>query len=326
MSGVYVKKKRIGEGTYAVIYLSEQYSCDEDSGSRVVKQPKGAYEKLVAIKKVKKNSRVFGIDISAVREIKALKLLKSPYILGILDVFRHNGCINIVLEYIPHTLEDIFKSKEIVIMPADIKSWLIMILKGLAEIHTNFLVHRDIKPNNILFSKDGVLKLADFGLCRSVSNENMTTQVVTRWYRPPELLLGCRNYSFSVDMWSVGCVMAEMFLRVPLFSGESDIQQLDLIFKALGTPDSSYFQELSGDIPIMFKKHPKSDFESLFSAAGENALDLLKMLLEPRPGKRPSALKSMAHKYFHVYPHPTPLTSLIREVPLNKDKIRKNTL
>ncbi|KAL0265664.1 UNVERIFIED_CONTAM: hypothetical protein PYX00_011378 [Menopon gallinae] len=310
MVNAYIKKRKIGEGTYATIYLSEQYTTNNDCTPKIIKDPSGIYKQLVAIKKIKKNSRVCGIDINAVREIKALMLVKSPYIVELVDVFQYNGCINIVLEYIPHTLEDMLKRKDLVIMPADIKAWLIMILKGLHEIHSRFLIHRDIKPNNILFARDGVLKLADFGLCRSVSSERMTTQVITRWYRPPELLLGCRNYAFPADMWSVGCVMAEMFLRVPLFAADSDIKQLDLIFRALGTPDDAYFQNLCGEMPIMFKKHPRSDFESLFSAAGQDALDLMKQLLDLNPNCRPSTLKAVGHRYFHSHPYPTAINSL----------------
>lgn len=314
MKNAYIKKKKIGEGTYATIYLSEQYITNNDGTTKIIKDPAGVFKQLVAIKKIKKNSKVCGIDINAVREIKALMLVKSPYVVELIDVFQHNGCINIVLEYIPHTLEDVFKQKNLVIMPADIKAWLIMILKGLHEVHSRFLMHRDIKPNNILFSRDGILKLADFGLCRSVSSEKMTTQVITRWYRPPELLLGCRNYAFSADMWSVGCVMAEMFLRVPLFAADSDIKQLDLIFRALGTPDDAYFQNTCGDMPILFKKHPRSDFESLFSAAGLDALDLMRQLLDLNPGHRPSALKAMGHRFFHSHPYPTTIESLPNRV------------
>eukprot|EP00866_Antonospora_locustae_P001129 jgi/Antlo1/1129/831 len=314
MKNAYIKKRKIGEGTYATIYLSEQYNTSSNNAARIIKDPCGVYKQLVAIKKIKKNSKVCGIDINAVREIKALMLVKSPYVVELMDVFRHNGCINIVLEYIPHTLEDVLKQKNLVIMPADIKAWLIMILKGLQEVHSKFLMHRDIKPNNILFSRDGILKLADFGLCRSVSNEKMTTQVITRWYRPPELLLGCRNYSFPADMWSVGCVMAEMFLRVPLFAADSDIKQLDLIFRALGTPDDAYFQKVCGNMPIMFKKHSRSDFESLFSAAGPDALDLMKQFLDLNPVYRPSAIKAMGHRYFHSHPYPTSIESLPNRV------------
>lgn len=320
MKGVYLKKKKIGEGTYATIYLSEQYYSKKKDEEKIIKEPKGSYKGLVAIKKIKKNSKVFGIDISAVREIKALKALKSPHVIEILDVFRYEDCIHMVLEYIPNTLEDVLKSKDFIIMPADIKAWLIMILKGLNEIHKKFMIHRDVKPNNILFKEDGTLKLADFGLCRSIVNKTMTTQVVTRWYRPPELLLGCRNYAFSVDMWSVGCVMAEMFLRVPLFAGESDIQQLDLIFKALGTPDISYFEEISKNIPIRFKTYPKSDFKTLFSAAGNDALDLLTQLLDLNPKNRPTAPKSIGHRYFHTHPHPTPISSLFQRSFLARNK------
>lgn len=324
MMDAYVKKKKVGEGTYAVIYLSEQYLVNRSDGPVIIKEPEGTYKRLVAIKKIKKTSSARGISISAVREVKALKLVKSPYVLELLDVFRHNGHINLVLEYVQYTLEDVFKSKDLIIMPADIKAWLIMILRGLHEIHSQFLIHRDIKPNNILFSKDGTLKVADFGLCRGVTNEKMTTQVVTRWYRPPELLLGCHNYSFSADMWSVGCVMAEMFLRVPLFAGDTDIKQLDLIFRALGTPEDSYFREVCGDMPIIFKKYPRSGFESLFSAGGDDALDLMRQLLSLRPERRPSALIALKHAYFHTHPAPAAVDSLIKRPFFDEEIARKD--
>ncbi|RVD92933.1 CMGC CDK CDK7 kinase [Tubulinosema ratisbonensis] len=313
MNFSYVKKKKIGEGAYSTIFLAEQYESEKES--KIIEEPKGNFKQVVAIKQFKIIQGVKGIDINAVREIKALKMLKSPFILEMFDIFMHDFSLHMVLEYIPFTLENIIKSNKLIIYASDIKAWMIMILKGLNEIHSKFFIHRDLKPNNILF-KGGILKLADFGLTRKMSNENMTTTVITRWYRPPELLLGCKNYNNTIDIWSLGCIMAELYLRVPFFAGESDISQLDLIFKALGTPEQSYFEKVTDSLPLKFKDYPESDLKQLFTAMSEDGMNLMLKMLSYDPSKRPSVLEILQDEYFKSKPYPKTKDELIKSVPL----------
>lgn len=148
----------------------------------------------------------------------------------------------------------IIKDRSLVFLPADIKSWMAMTFRGLEFCHRNWILHRvcsllhvphqpltrsqDLKPNNLLIASDGQLKIADFGLARDFADPGykMTCQVITRWYRPPELLYGGRYYGTAVDIWSVGCIFAELMLRIPYLPGESDMDQIKTIFRALGTP------------------------------------------------------------------------------------------
>ena len=125
-------------------------------------------------------------------------------------------------------------------------------------LHQNWILHRDLKPDNLLLDKNGILKIGDFGLATNYGQDNrvMTTQVITRWYRPPELLFGIKHYNWSVDIWSIGCILAELWHRVPIFTGESDINQLVKIFDVMGTPSEAQwpgFQNLQTVVTFNLK-------------------------------------------------------------------------
>lgn len=303
----YFKCKKLGEGTYAIIYLAKEVKTAE---SKLIKIEPKEFDCLVAIKKIKKTEYSQGQEISAIREIKALKSIKNDYVVDIKDIFIHKDALHMVLEYIDYDLEGILKNKSIVIMPGDIKAWMYMLLRGLLECHNRFIIHRDIKPNNLLIKADGTLKLADFGLSRTIDNK-MTCQAITRWYRPPEMLFGASSYSLSADMWSVGAVFAELFLRVPFFAAESDFQQIDMIFKALGTPSEKEWP-LIKELPgwFEFKKIPGTPLDVLFSAASSDAISLMKSMLTYDPNKRISCIDALKHEYFNLKPLATPLGKL----------------
>jgi len=165
-----------------------------------------------------------------------------------------------------------------------------------------------MKPNNLLIASDGTLKIADFGLAREFADPGtrMTCQVVTRWYRPPELLYGARAYSTGVDIWAVGCIFAELMLRTPYLAGENDFDQLNTIFRALGTPTE---QEWPGHKRLAdyveFPKQYKQPLELLFSAAGDDAIDFLECCLKFDPRKRINSRQALRHQYFSSTPYPT---------------------
>ena len=145
----------------------------------------------------------------------------------------------------PVDLSSLLKNYSFRFDDALIKAYMLMILRGVLYLHDLGVMHRDIKPSNVLVSSSGVLKIGDFGLARridtahSVEEREYTHQIMTRWYRAPEILYGARNYDEKVDIWSVGCIFAEMWNRCPLFPGVHDIDQLNCVFGILGTPDET---------------------------------------------------------------------------------------
>ncbi|PWN41069.1 Pkinase-domain-containing protein [Ceraceosorus guamensis] len=318
----YTKLSKVGEGTYASVFLAR----DTITGERL------------AIKKIKIVNSSDGLDMTALREVQFLRELHHPNVIRLVDVFSSGSAtitpsLNLVLEFLETDLECIVKHQGIVFRPADIKSWMGMMCRGLDYCHRMGCLHRDLKPNNLLIAPSGELKIADFGLARGFGEpgQKMSNQVVTRWYRCPELLLGARHYSTAVDMWSVGCIFAELHLRVPYMAGESDLEQLSIILRALGTPTEkewSRAKHLPNFMP--FEQHPKQDLAMLFSAASPETLDLLSRLLQFDPTERLSAsdicslllLRSpllidpryqcMQHAYFKASPPPTPISDLPR--------------
>ena len=287
----YQKLQSIGEGTYSNVYYGKISETGEE----------------IAIKKIKLAAFSSGIEISALREIKHLQKIQHPNIIKLIDVFMWKANLNLVLEYLVFNLEDIIKNRSVVFTAADIKSWMLMLIRGLDACHKNWILHRDLKPNNLLIDSNGNLKIADFGLARDYgTSSKMTSQVVTRWYRAPELLFGARHYSVGVDIWAVGCIFAELMLRTPYLPGESDIGQLQTIYKALGSPKESDWPGMSS-LPdyLQPSSFPKPPLKDLFKAASSSALDLLENMLRYDPLKRLDTREILGHKYFQELPRPT---------------------
>lgn len=288
----WVKDQKVGEGTYAVVYRGRELATG----------------RKIAIKKIKVGQFKDGLDMSAVREVKYLRELHHPNVIELLDVFSSKTNLNLVLEFLDTDLEMIIKERSLVFLPADIKSWMAMTFRGLEFCHRNYILHRDLKPNNLLIASDGQLKIADFGLARDAADPGykMTCQVITRWYRPPELLFGCRYYSTAVDIWSVGCIFAELMLRTPYLPGESDMDQLKTIFRALGTPTE---EEWPGHtkLPdyVSVGQFPRTPLRDLFTAASGDALNLLSKCIIYEPRRRISARDALNHPYFFALPYPT---------------------
>jgi cyclin-dependent kinase 7 len=216
-------------------------------------------------------------------------------------VFAGRNNVNMVLEYCITDLEEIIRDRSIILTPAEVKCCIEMVVRGVSACHKQWTLHRDLKPSNILVGADGQLKLADFGLARihGSPNPRMTHQVITRWYRPPELLFAADQYSAAVDIWSVGCIFAELMLRMPYIPGDSDIDQLARIFQARGTPTDKTWPErkhLPSYIP--FTPCPEPDHMMLFTASSPAALDLLNQMMTLNPLHRPSADVVLEHPYF----------------------------
>ena len=253
--------------------------------------------------------------MDAIREVKHLQELSHPNIIALLSVFSsRNQNLNLVLEYLPlGDLEMLIHDHDGVRYgTADVKAWMGMLGRAVWFCHENFVLHRDIKPNNLLIAADGEVKLADFGLARSFADpyRQMTCQVITSWYRPPELLLGARYYSGAVDVWSMGVVFAELILRVPFLAGESDLHQLQLICKAIGTPTEENWPGVS-QLPGYIKfdeitpQNGRDFFMSMFATAGAVGVDLLMSMLKLDPRRRCTARQILQHGWWTSEPRPT---------------------
>eukprot|EP01029_Cantina_marsupialis_P017088 TRINITY_DN383_c0_g1_i1.p1 TRINITY_DN383_c0_g1~~TRINITY_DN383_c0_g1_i1.p1 ORF type:complete len:242 (+),score=45.20 TRINITY_DN383_c0_g1_i1:175-900(+) len=178
-----------------------------------------------------------GVEFSVLREIKLLREINHKNVIKLLDVYPQAGNLNMVLEYCILDLRQVMHSDKIRMGPAEIKSILQMMLKGVNACHKAWVLHRDLKPENIMLGLDGQMKLADFGLGRIFGTPKvMSNYVVTRWYRSPELLMGATEYGPSVDIWSVGCILAELLIRNKFFHGETDMEVLSRIVSVRGNP------------------------------------------------------------------------------------------
>ncbi|KAL1775528.1 cyclin-dependent kinase 2 isoform X2 [Sigmodon hispidus] len=196
-----------------------------------------------------------------------------------------------------------------------IKSYLFQLLQGLAFCHSHRVLHRDLKPQNLLINAEGSIKLADFGLARAfgVPVRTYTHEVVTLWYRAPEILLGCKYYSTAVDIWSLGCIFAEMVTRRALFPGDSEIDQLFRIFRTLGTPDEVVWPGVTSmpDYKPSFPKWVRQDFSKVVPPLDEDGRSLLSQMLHYDPNKRISAKAALAHPFFQDVTKPVPHLRLL---------------
>ncbi|KAK8957950.1 Cyclin-dependent kinase D-1 [Platanthera zijinensis] len=298
----YLKRELLGEGTYGVVFKA----IDTKTG------------KVVAIKKIRLGKYKEGVNFTALREIKLLKELKDPNIIELIDAFPHKGNLHLVFEFMESDLEAVIRDRNIVLSPGDIKSYLQMTLKGLAYCHKKWVLHRDMKPNNLLIAGDGQLKLADFGLARLFGSPDrrFTHQVFARWYRAPELLFGTKQYGSGVDVWAAGCIFAELLLRRPFLQGSSDIDQLGKIFAAFGTPKPSQWPDMVY-LPDYVEYHfvTAPSIRSLFPMASDDALDLLSRMFTYDPKSRISTQQALEHRYFSSVPAPTKPGLLPRPPP-----------
>lgn len=286
----YVKKDKLGEGTYGVVYKAVDKRTNE----------------TVALKKILLEGEEEGIPATSLREISILKDLKHPNIVELKEVINSRGKLVMVLEYLDMDLKRYLETNHNPLSPMLIKSYTYQILAGLCHCHCQRIIHRDMKPQNLLLNRSGLIKLADFGLARAftIPLREYTHEVVTLWYRAPEILLGSNYYSVGIDIWSVGCIVAEMFTRTPLFQGDSELDQIYSIFEILGTPTNEIWPEFT-DLPEYkdtFRKWPKKNLADVVKGADPRAIDLIEKMLTYDPARRITAKEALSHPYFDDLP------------------------
>ncbi|XP_036121402.1 cyclin-dependent kinase 1 isoform X6 [Molossus molossus] len=261
----YTKIEKIGEGTYGVVYKGRHKTTGQ----------------VVAMKKIRLESEEEGVPSTAIREISLLKELRHPNIVSLQDVLMQDSRLYLIFEYLSMDLKKYLDS----IPPGQfmdsslVKSYLYQILQGIVFCHSRRVLHRDLKPQNLLIDDKGTIKLADFGLARAfgIPIRVYTHEVVTLWYRSPEVLLGSARYSTPVDIWSIGTIFAELATKKPLFHGDSEIDQLFRIFRALGTPNNEVWPDVESlqDYKNTFPKWKPGSLASQVKNLDENGLDLL---------------------------------------------------
>mmetsp|Transcript_13047 Transcript_13047/g.26108 ORF Transcript_13047/g.26108 Transcript_13047/m.26108 type:complete len:299 (+) Transcript_13047:252-1148(+) len=284
----YLKIEKIGEGTYGVVYKARD------------KQTQG----IIALKKIRLDAEDEGVPSTAIREISLLKELQHPNIVQLKDVVHSENKLHLVFEFLEHDLKKHMDGHNAAggMPPKMIKSYLYQMLQGIAFCHAHRVLHRDLKPQNLLIDRNGMLKLADFGLARAfgIPVRTYTHEVVTLWYRAPEILLGSKHYSTPVDMWSIGCIFAELVMRRPLFPGDSEIDELFRIFRVLGTPNEELWPGVTQlpDYKPTFPHWNPKPLAEVMNGMDAQALDLLAQTLIYEPSKRVSAKGAMLHRYF----------------------------
>ncbi|XP_058058343.1 cyclin-dependent kinase 2 [Anopheles bellator] len=283
--GNFDKLEKIGEGTYGVVYKATDISK----------------QKCIALKRIRLDSETEGVPSTAMREISLLKGLKHHTIVELYDVAIIDTSIYMIFEYLDMDLKKMLDRHKNCFSPMLVKSYMHQMLDAIATCHLHRILHRDLKPQNLLVDRKGHLKLADFGLARAVNFpiRVYTHEIVTLWYRSPEILLGTKFYCVGVDTWSLGCIFAEMILKRPLFPGDSEIDQLYKIFRQLGTPTENIWPGVShlADYKRSFPKwHPNPLPMELQSNAEAHALfcDLMRY----DPTARLSPKDAMSHPFF----------------------------
>eukprot|EP00189_Rhodosorus_marinus_P004307 CAMPEP_0113965738 /NCGR_PEP_ID=MMETSP0011_2-20120614/7922_1 /TAXON_ID=101924 /ORGANISM="Rhodosorus marinus" /LENGTH=310 /DNA_ID=CAMNT_0000978305 /DNA_START=180 /DNA_END=1109 /DNA_ORIENTATION=+ /assembly_acc=CAM_ASM_000156 len=289
----YVLTEKLGEGVHGHVYKARDTVTGE----------------WVALKKTWVRSDD-GIPSTALREVSILRTLDNPHVVKLKDIIHKEKVVGgsrtqeltLVFEYIEHDLKKFMDQKTRGRLDmATVQSFCYQILHGLEHCHSNSIMHRDLKPQNILVSEDCRIKIADFGLGRvfSAQEGHYTEQIVTLRYRSPEVLLGTDGYSTAVDIWSVGCILAEMITGTPVFMGDSEIEQLLLIFRRRGTPTTSTWPKLMKhpnwhQFPSWEPKLISEEFPELDPLCA----DVLERMLQLDPTKRITASEALCHPFF----------------------------
>ncbi|XP_060835122.1 cyclin-dependent kinase 1-A-like [Rhopalosiphum padi] len=284
----YDKLENIGEGSYGVVYKCME-RCSKE---------------IFAVKKIRMEIQDGGIPATAIREISILKELNHPNIVNLREIFMDDTRLYLVFEFLPMDLKKLITSgRKKHLDKTTTRSLTCQLLVAIHHCHARRILHRDLKPPNILVDiKNNILKVADFGLSRTfdLPIRVYTHEVVTLWYRAPEVLLNTQRYGCPIDMWSIGCIFAEMSCGKPLFRGDSEIDQLFHIFRILTTPNEKTWPGVSEfkDYQPLFPKWSENILKKSVKNINNEGLDLLQNMLIYDPSKRINARDALQHDYF----------------------------
>ncbi|KAL2753879.1 hypothetical protein ACRALDRAFT_1056243 [Sodiomyces alcalophilus JCM 7366] len=305
---------KLGEGTFGEVYRARNRKTNT----------------VYALKKIIMHNEKDGFPITALREIKLLKMLSHENILRLEDmavehpprsndVKRRRPIMYMVTPYMDHDLSGLLDNPSVRFTEPQIKCYMLQLLEGLRYLHDNHILHRDMKAANLLINNKGILQIADFGLARHYDDatpkpgqgagdgkREYTGLVVTRWYRPPELLLHLKKYTTAIDVWGVGCVFGEMLTGKPILTGESDNHQLEIIWDLMGSPtpeNMPMWHTLPGAEALQPRPRP-GNLSTRFREHGSGAISLLKELLRLDWRTRINAVDALQHPYFKMAPLP----------------------
>ncbi|XP_076032899.1 cyclin dependent kinase 11B pitslre isoform X2 [Oratosquilla oratoria] len=286
---------RIEEGTYGVVYRAREKATSQ----------------IVALKRLKMEKEKEGFPITSLREVNTLLKGQHENIVTVREIVVGSNMdkIYIVMDYVEHDLKSLMETmrqKKQMFTIGEVKTLMIQLLKAVAHLHDNWILHRDLKTSNLLLSHRGILKVGDFGLAREYGSplKGYTPIVVTLWYRAPELLLGAKEYSTHIDVWSVGCIFGELLGMEPMFPGKNELDQLNKIFKDLGTPSEKIWPGYP-QLPVVkktqFADYPYNHLRERFkSRLSDQGFSLLNRFLTYNPMKRITCEEARKHDYFRV--------------------------
>lgn len=283
----YQNLKTLGDGTYGSVVLARNHDTGETVAIKIMKKKYYSWEECINL-----------------REVKSLKKLNHANVVKLKEVIRENDQLYFVFEYMKENLYQMMKSRDKLIPESMIRNIIYQVLQGLAFIHKHGFFHRDMKPENLLCTGPELVKIADFGLAREIrSRPPYTDYVSTRWYRAPEVLLRSTNYSSPIDMWAVGCIMAELYTLRPLFPGSSEVDEIFKICKVLGTPSKEDWPEghkLAAAMNFKFMQVMPTALKDLIPNASPEAIQLMRDMMMWDPKKRPTCAQALRYPYFQV--------------------------
>lgn len=282
----YKRLGKLGSGTYGEVFKALDKKTNQ----------------IVALKIMKPNQEDEGISAITLREVSILKSLDHPNIVHLIDVSVKEKSIMIVQEYLQADLRKYLKGREEPIAKDLLKSYAFQLTAAIYVLHTHRIMHRDIKPENILLNKFGHLKLCDFGLARyfSVPMRQYSPEVVSLWYRAPELLFSPRAYDLSIDIWSAGCIIAEMSRGSVLFNSDSQLDLIHKILSVLGTPEDTSILHLPEGVTV--PKYEPQEMSEVLKTDDPELIDLVSKMLLIDPMKRISAIDILGHPFFNDLP------------------------